>query len=138
MDYILGKNPSGMSYVVGFGKKYPRRLHHRGASTPSGKTIYECKDSFRWLNSDKDDPHILYGALVGGQHNTSDDSFKDDRLIFTNTEPTLHGNAGLVAALVALSEVDSPNTPKLDVNTIFSNIPPMYAEPPPPPPVYKP
>ncbi|KAI4315468.1 hypothetical protein L6164_028273 [Bauhinia variegata] len=32
VDYILGNNPMKMSYMVGFGSKYPRQLHHRGSS----------------------------------------------------------------------------------------------------------
>lgn len=29
MDYILGNNPEGRSYMVGFGKKPPTQAHHR-------------------------------------------------------------------------------------------------------------
>ncbi|RVW98069.1 Endoglucanase 13 [Vitis vinifera] len=32
VDYILGKNPKGMSYMVGYGSSFPRQVHHRGAS----------------------------------------------------------------------------------------------------------
>eukprot|EP00246_Nothoceros_aenigmaticus_P007880 TRINITY_DN220_c0_g1_i1.p1 TRINITY_DN220_c0_g1~~TRINITY_DN220_c0_g1_i1.p1 ORF type:complete len:637 (+),score=97.03 TRINITY_DN220_c0_g1_i1:310-2220(+) len=144
MDYILGNNRLGMSYVVGFGKKYPVQVHHRGASLPTRKDgkLYTCHgpdlDGWAYYNTTTPNHNIIYGALVGGPRNSTDDRFKDDRTDYMATEPTLHGNAGLVAALIGLSQVNSPNTPKLDRNTIFSAIPPMYPAPPPPPPPYKP
>lgn len=35
VDYILGSNPMGMSYLVGYGPNFPQRVHHRGASIES-------------------------------------------------------------------------------------------------------
>ena len=35
VDYILGKNPKGMSYMVGYGSSFPQQVHHRGASIVS-------------------------------------------------------------------------------------------------------
>lgn len=35
VDYILGNNLLGMSYMVGYGKKFPRRIHHRSSVLPS-------------------------------------------------------------------------------------------------------
>ncbi|RZC20041.1 Endoglucanase 3, partial [Glycine soja] len=29
VDYILGKNPLGMSYMVGYRAKYPEKIHHQ-------------------------------------------------------------------------------------------------------------
>ena len=29
MDYLLGRNATGYSFVTGFGNKYPMRIHHR-------------------------------------------------------------------------------------------------------------
>ena len=43
--YILGENPAGMSYMVGYGENYPTRVHHRAASIPSpavDPTRYDC------------------------------------------------------------------------------------------------
>ncbi|PQQ00998.1 hypothetical protein Pyn_33394 [Prunus yedoensis var. nudiflora] len=59
------------------------------------------------------------------------DSFHDVRANYNYTEPTLVGNAGLVAALVALS--GDRTTDGIDKNTMFSAIPPMFPTPPPPP-----
>ncbi|KAH3706397.1 endoglucanase A-like [Dreissena polymorpha] len=31
LHYILGNNPAGLSYVVGFGRNYPKRPHHKSS-----------------------------------------------------------------------------------------------------------
>ncbi|XP_057770257.1 endoglucanase 3-like, partial [Salvia miltiorrhiza] len=35
VDYLLGDNPMKMSFMVGYGSRYPVRIHHRGSSLPS-------------------------------------------------------------------------------------------------------
>ncbi|GAA0154782.1 hypothetical protein LIER_37965 [Lithospermum erythrorhizon] len=35
VDYILGKNPKKMSYMVGYGSTFPKQVHHRASSIPS-------------------------------------------------------------------------------------------------------
>jgi hypothetical protein len=62
------------------------------------------------------------------------DGFKDARKKYNYTEATLAGNAGLVAALVALSG----ESHGVDRNTMFSAVPPMFPSPPPPPAPWKP
>ncbi|KAK1566586.1 hypothetical protein Q3G72_001715 [Acer saccharum] len=132
MDYILGKNPRKMSYVVGFGTHYPKHVHHRGASIPKNKIRYNCKGGWKWRDSSKPNPNTLVGALVAGPD--KHDGFRDVRSNYNYTEPTLAGNAGLVAALVALSGEKGG----IDKNTIFSAVPPMFPTPPPPPAPWKP
>ncbi|KAL8268970.1 hypothetical protein R6Q59_002768 [Mikania micrantha] len=39
VNYILGDNPMKMSYMVGYGPRYPQRIHHRGSSLPSVRVI---------------------------------------------------------------------------------------------------
>ncbi|KAL5582991.1 hypothetical protein UlMin_015433 [Ulmus minor] len=134
MDYILGKNPQKMSYVVGFGKKFPRSVHHRGASMPNDKKFYSCKDGFKWLDSSKRNPNNITGAMVGGPDRF--DRFRDVRKNYSYTEPTIAGNAGLVAALVSLTETGG--IVGVDRNTIFSAIPPLGPKSPPPPAPWKP
>lgn len=68
VDYILGKNPLGMSYMVGFSTKFPRRIHHRGSSIPSIKVLSRkvtCKEGFSsWLpTSDPNHQCSLCGCL---------------------------------------------------------------------------
>lgn len=49
VDYVLGDNPASMSYMVGYGENFPRRVHHRGASIPavgSVNGIVGCMDGF--------------------------------------------------------------------------------------------
>ncbi|KAK4337805.1 hypothetical protein RND71_042292 [Anisodus tanguticus] len=133
IDYILGKNPRKMSYVVGFGNHYPKRVHHRGASVPKSKVKYNCKGGWKWRDSSKANPNTLVGAMVAGPD--KNDGFHDVRTNYNYTEPTLAGNAGLVAALVALSGDRSVG---IDKNTIFSAVPPMFPTPPPPPAAWRP
>nr|AAN72232.1 At5g49720/K2I5_8 [Arabidopsis thaliana] len=135
IDYILGKNPRKMSYVVGFGTKYPRHVHHRGASIPKNKVKYNCKGGWKWRDSKKPNPNTIEGAMVAGPDKR--DGYRDVRMNYNYTEPTLAGNAGLVAALVALSGEEEA-TGKIDKNTIFSAVPPLFPTPPPPPAPWKP
>ncbi|KAJ8767773.1 hypothetical protein K2173_020713 [Erythroxylum novogranatense] len=115
IDYILGNNPRKMSYVVGFGNHYPRHVHHRGASIPKNKIKYNCKGGWKWRDSSKPNPNTIVGAMVAGPD--KHDGFHDVRTNYNYTEPTLAGNAGLVAALVALS---GDKTTGIDKNTLFS------------------
>lgn len=133
IDYILGKNPRKMSYVVGFGNHYPKHVHHRAASIPKNKIKYNCKGGWKWRDTSKANPNTLVGAMVAGPD--KHDGFRDVRTNYNYTEPTLAGNAGLVAALVALSGDKSTG---VDKNTIFSAVPPMFPTPPPPPAPWKP
>ncbi|KAG9130277.1 hypothetical protein Leryth_004268 [Lithospermum erythrorhizon] len=133
INYILGKNPRKMSYLVGYGTHYPKKVHHRGASIPKDKTRYSCKGGYKWRDSKKANPNTLVGAMVAGPD--KNDGFHDVRTNYNYTEPTLAGNAGLVAALVALS---GDRSTSIDKNTIFSAVPPMFPTPPPPPAPWKP
>ncbi|KAL6658781.1 hypothetical protein ACP70R_002821 [Stipagrostis hirtigluma subsp. patula] len=100
VDYILGKNPAGMSYMVGFGARYPRRLHHRGASMPSVRdhpARIGCDEGFRYLHGGEPDHNVLVGAVVGGPD--ARDKFADDRDSYGQSEPATYINAPLVGAL---------------------------------------
>ncbi|XP_074294392.1 endoglucanase 25-like [Silene latifolia] len=133
IDYILGKNPKKMSYLVGFGNHYPKQVHHRGASIPKNKIKYNCKGGWKWRDSKKSNPNNIIGAMVAGPDNH--DGFHDVRTNYNYTEPTIAGNAGLVASLVALSGDKSLG---IDKNTMFSSVPPLFPNPPPPPAPWKP
>lgn len=133
IDYILGKNPRKMSYVVGFGNHYPKQVHHRGASISKNRVKYNCKGGWIWRNRNKPNPNTIVGAMVAGPD--KNDGFRDVRTNYNYTEPTLAGNAGLVAALVALSGDKGTG---IDKNTMFSAVPPMFPTPPPPPAPWKP
>ncbi|KAL7229248.1 hypothetical protein ACSBR2_007866 [Camellia fascicularis] len=134
IDYILGANPMNMSYVVGYGNKYPKHVNHRGASIPHDKNKYSCTGGWKWRDSRNPNPNTIRGAMVGGPDRF--DRFQDIRTNFSYTQPTMAGNAGLVAALVSLT---ASGGYVIDKNTMFSAVPPLYPlRPPPPPPPWKP
>ncbi|XP_078435020.1 endoglucanase 12-like [Wolffia australiana] len=125
VDYVLGKNPRNMSYVVGYGPNYPRQVHHRGASIPTTAQDYGCTGGYKWFHASTPDPNVIAGAMVGGPDRFDD--YNDLRANHSYTEPAMAGNAGLVAALVSLTAtVGSP----VDMSTIF-----FPASPPPHPPL---
>jgi endoglucanase len=93
INYILGANPHGCSYEVGFGNCWPQFPHHRTAH-----------DSFtNDINSPVNERHILYGALVGGPPG-ADDAYTDTRQNFQMNEPADDYNAGLVFGLARLTK----------------------------------
>ncbi|KAJ7966352.1 Endoglucanase [Quillaja saponaria] len=104
MDYLLGKNPLGRSYMVGFGNNPPVQAHHRGASVPvlSPNAEVSCAFSFLyWLNKDAPNPNELTGAIVGGPDRN--DKFNDKRWESSFTEPCTYVNSLAVAALAKLA-----------------------------------
>lgn len=104
MDYILGDNPLRMSYMVGYGARYPQRIHHRASSLPSVQTHpahIGCKDGSRYFLSPNSNPNLLVGAVVGGPNVT--DAFPDSRPYFQESEPTTYINAPLVGLLAFFS-----------------------------------
>lgn len=100
VDYILGSNPERMSYMVGYGSKFPQRIHHRASSLPSVDQHADhiaCKDGTPYFLSSAANPNQLTGAVVGGPD--SDDSYADDRVDAAKSEPTTYVNAPLVGLL---------------------------------------
>ncbi|KAJ8762823.1 hypothetical protein K2173_022952 [Erythroxylum novogranatense] len=123
--YILGDNPMKMSYMVGFGNKYPTHVHHRAASIPWDGRYYSCEAGQGWLSSKDPNPNILYGAMVSGPDQF--DNFLDEREQPWFTEPTIASNAGLVAALIALHDPPRKSKPNgisvgIDLDNIFEKI----------------
>ncbi|PNX94293.1 endoglucanase 8-like protein [Trifolium pratense] len=105
VDYILGDNPLGMSYMVGYGARYPQRIHHRGSSLPSvaaHPAHIGCKAGSQYFFSPNPNPNVLVGAVVGGPTNTTD-SFPDSRPFYQQSEPTTYINAPLVGLLAFFS-----------------------------------
>uniref|UniRef100_A0A7N0T0X6 Endoglucanase n=1 Tax=Kalanchoe fedtschenkoi TaxID=63787 RepID=A0A7N0T0X6_KALFE len=104
-DYVLGDSPLRMSYLVGYGDKYPQYVHHRGASIPVNATT-GCSDGFVWLESTHPNPNVAIGAVVGGPF--KNDSYIDSRNNSMQGEPTTYNAAllaGLLAGLVSTSSV---------------------------------
>ena len=92
IDYALGDNPRGRSYMVGFGTGPPRNVHHRGAhgswtnAGPGGEPAVSR--------------HILYGALVGGPD--AADNWSDDRGDFVKNEVAVDFNSAITSSLARL------------------------------------
>lgn len=98
VDYALGI-PRGRSYVVGWGRNPPTRPHHRGASCPS------LPDACTWgdYHTSRPNPHVLYGALVGGP--SKGDVYRDRRDDYKKNEVAIDYNSGVTGALAGLLEL---------------------------------
>ncbi|KAF3340629.1 endoglucanase 3 isoform X2 [Carex littledalei] len=104
VDYLLGDNPEGMSYMVGYGLKFPERIHHRGSSLPSKASHpvrISCSTGFSALYSGAPNPNLLTGAVIGGPD--AQDRFTDQRNDYAHSEPATYINAPLVGALAYLA-----------------------------------
>ncbi|XP_020581174.1 LOW QUALITY PROTEIN: endoglucanase 7-like [Phalaenopsis equestris] len=103
-DYILGNNPHGLSYLVGFGDRYPSRVHHRAASADGGGGGGEfvgCTEGYhRWFGRNRRNPHVVVGAVVGGPD--SADGFRDARSNFVQTEACTYNTAPMVGVFARL------------------------------------
>ena len=117
VDYILGSNPMGMSYLVGYGQSFPLRVHHRGASIESyrgNKGFIGCTQGYdNWYGRHDPNPNKLDGALVGGPDIT--DKFKDERWNYVQTEACTYNTAALVGVFARLhgsqGDVHDKDTP---------------------------
>ncbi|KAL7192965.1 hypothetical protein ACSBR2_024723 [Camellia fascicularis] len=93
-----------MSYLVGYGNKYPQYVHHRGASIPVNATT-GCEDGFKWLNSTNPNPNLAIGALVRGPF--QNETYIDFRNNSMQGEPTTYNNALIVALFSGLVTASS-------------------------------
>ncbi|MCR4645828.1 MAG: glycoside hydrolase family 9 protein [Oscillospiraceae bacterium] len=91
MSYIMGNNPMGRSYIVGYdlenGASHP---HHRASH---GSTTYSMDDPATQT-------HVLWGALVGGPDAT--DWHRDITKDYIYNEVAVDYNAGFVGACAGL------------------------------------
>ena len=96
VDYVLGKNPLGYSYITGFGQRSPHFIHHRQSQADG---VAEP----------------VPGWLAGGPQNGHQDnchyesslpatSYKDNWCSYSTNEVTINWNAPLVYSLAALLE----------------------------------
>ena len=90
MEYILGNNPMGYSYEVGYDKSYATQPHHR-SSHCSAKQSQESQ-----INQ----IHTLWGALVGGPDHK--DYHHDETKDYIYNEVTDDYNAGFCGDLAGL------------------------------------
>ncbi|KAH9647599.1 Endoglucanase 8 [Citrus sinensis] len=81
VDYVLGSNSMGMSFMVGYGQKFPQRIHHRGSTLPSIDKYpkrLKCHDGDEFFETKDPNLNVLTGAIVGGPD--INDKFEDDRM----------------------------------------------------------
>lgn len=113
--YILGSNPMGLSYLVGYGPAYPKRVHHRGASMEpyrDSKVFVGCTQGYDTWHGRKDpNPSVLVGALVGGPDDK--DGFIDGRENFVQTEACTYNTAPLVGVFAKLNALGKGESPSL-------------------------
>ncbi|KAG6704884.1 hypothetical protein I3843_07G149500 [Carya illinoinensis] len=109
-DYVLGDNPLEMSFLVGYGHRYPQYVRHRGASIPADANT-GCKDGFQWFDSTDPNPNVAIGGLVGGPFLNG--TYIDSRNNSKQGEPTTYNSAlmvGLLSSLVTTSSLVSSFT----------------------------
>lgn len=109
VDYILGSNPMNMSYLVGYGPRYPENVHHRGASIVSykeNKGFIGCTQGYDiWYNNQESNPNVLVGALVGGPD--WQDNFEDKRSNYMQTEACTYNTAPLVGVFAKFLHIEN-------------------------------
>ncbi|XP_064604141.1 endoglucanase 4-like [Liolophura sinensis] len=97
VHYALGD--AGRSFVVGFGKNPPTKPHHRSASCPDIPATCDWEHE----QTKDPDPHVLYGALVGGPGRSDD--YVDERSDYTKNEVACDYNAGFQSAVAGLKHL---------------------------------
>lgn len=102
MEYIIGDNPIGRSYVVGYGENSVKYPHHRAAS---GLTMAEDTAEHK---------HVLYGALAGGPD--ENDEHRDLTADWVYNEVTIDYNAAIVGAAAGLYLYKGDKTMKPEEN----------------------
>ncbi len=101
VDYILGKNPWGISFITGIGNKYARNLHSQVAylrkiDLPGGIAAGPVN------NEILKGYEITRTNLSGSEFNTDTVSYFDDRNDYITNEPAIITNATAVFALTLL------------------------------------
>lgn len=96
-----------MSYMVGFGSNYPKRVHHRAASIVSitlDRKPVSCREGFaQWYNRNADNPNVLQGGVVGGPD--FHDEYIDARENYQHAVAAIVNVAPLVGVLARLASV---------------------------------
>jgi hypothetical protein len=113
-DYVLGANPAGVSYMVGNGQRFPRRVHHRGASIVShradGRFIGCVQGYDHWFRRAGSNPNVVVGAIVGGPDHR--DRFSDRRSNYMQTEACTYNTAPMVGVFAHLHSQTGPSETK--------------------------
>lgn len=103
LDYVLGDNDLGMSYVLGMGDKQPSAFHHRTASgihDDHWNDLGQEPDPTAAESWQTEYAHTLYGALVGGPN--KDGKYVNSVAQYEYSEVAIDYNAGYTSALCAM------------------------------------
>uniref|UniRef100_A0A2C9KE36 Endoglucanase n=1 Tax=Biomphalaria glabrata TaxID=6526 RepID=A0A2C9KE36_BIOGL len=106
INYILGDNNHDggcYSFQIGYGSKFPRQPHHRGASCPDRPA--PCSGA--QLNDPGPSPQILVGAIVGGPE--ANDNYRDVRTDYILNEVATDYNSGFQGALAGIVHLQATN-----------------------------
>ncbi len=90
MDYILGGNPLGYSFLIGYGNKWPTHIHHRAANPGD-------------LSNNPEAKYTLYGGLVGGIDASG--NYEDHSDKYQYTEGALDYNGCFALACAGLANL---------------------------------
>ncbi|KAK3128860.1 hypothetical protein QOZ80_6BG0467320 [Eleusine coracana subsp. coracana] len=107
VEYVLGSNPRGTSYLVGYGARFPNRVHHRAASIvpyKHSKEFIGCAQGFDdWYVRRGPNPNVVVGAIVGGPDRR--DRFRDQRENYMQTEACTYNTAPMVGMFAMLNRL---------------------------------
>ncbi|WP_157446979.1 glycoside hydrolase family 9 protein, partial [Cytophaga aurantiaca] len=101
IDYLLGKNSSNQSFIVGFGTKSPKYPHHRNVYLTDNNPSDAVKQTMTIPTKNQQ-----FGLMVGGTRNPS--SYSDNVVNYQHTEGGIDYNACLVGVLAYLNSVLAP------------------------------
>lgn len=90
MDFLLGDNNLGYSFLIGYGDKWPTHIHHRAANPGENGETSAANPSAKYTN---------YGMLVGGIDSAG---YEDHADRYQYTEGALDYNACFALACAGL------------------------------------
>ena len=100
VEYLLGRNEFGLSFMIGVGARWPQHPHHRASHTspsdPQNRMLHE-----------------LTGAMVGGPEHLGDArfAFRDSVENYISSEVSLDYQANCVGALAGLIAIEKDDRP---------------------------
>jgi endoglucanase len=102
LDYLLGRNATGYSFVTGYGDKTPMHPHHRpsiadGIQEPIPGLLSGGPNA----NAPKQDKCTTYGSTI------ADETFTDDDCSYASNEIAINWNAPLAYLVTAIEALQN-------------------------------
>jgi hypothetical protein len=97
-DWLLGRNPQGASFIVGYGPRAPRHPHHWGSVFGSGIPVGAVVGGPAPLGEIRGQ-----GFRVRDRFGTRQASYEDRRADYVTNEPAIDYSAASILLLAALS-----------------------------------